>query len=65
MNEHTDAAEHARALAALRRKEPRRCAVCGRDFVATPRRLYCSTSCKLKAQYQRRKMRAAAERSTP
>lgn len=48
--------ELARALGSLPKiKRERVCAVCGKTFLGTARALYCSASCKLKAQYQRRK----------
>jgi hypothetical protein len=43
----------ARLLAGLRRQEPRVCVVCGTEVVATTRRQYCSTLCRLKADYAR------------
>jgi hypothetical protein len=43
----------ARLIAGLRRRESRTCAVCGTEVVATTRRQYCSTPCRLKADYVR------------
>ena len=43
----------ARLIAGLRRQEPRTCEVCGTEVVATVRRQYCSTPCRLKADYVR------------
>ena len=47
-------ADHARALAARRRQIERECAVCGRRFVGTARRRYCTLSCSARAYRQRR-----------
>jgi hypothetical protein len=47
------ASDAARLLASLRRHEPRVCAVCGTEVIATTRRLYCSSPCRLKADYLR------------
>jgi hypothetical protein len=46
-------ADHARALAARRRRVERECPVCGRRFTGTTRRRYCSPSCSVKAYRQR------------
>jgi endogenous inhibitor of DNA gyrase (YacG/DUF329 family) len=46
--------EAARRLASLRRRQEATCPICGRSFVRITKALYCSTSCKQKAQYRRR-----------
>ena len=65
MEQDTNASEHARALAARRRKAPGRCVVCGKEFVATSRRAYCSKNCKNHAEYERRNARRQREEHQP
>ncbi len=45
----------ARYWAAQRRQVPGRCAVCGAEFVATTRRMYCSNRCAVRAYRQRKR----------
>ena len=47
-----------RELAALRRRVKVKCLVCGTEFTATPRRMYCSARCNV-AAYRERKRREA------
>jgi hypothetical protein len=47
----------ARALAALRRRHRKACAVCGKGFKAIATARYCSNACKQRAKYQRNKER--------
>jgi predicted nucleic acid-binding Zn ribbon protein len=48
-------------LASQRKRGPRACTVCGKEFIATSRARYCSTSCKLKAYRERRRNDPFAE----
>lgn len=45
-------AEIARAIAAQRRRVSVTCATCGEVFEGTVRARYCSTNCRVKANYQ-------------
>jgi predicted nucleic acid-binding Zn ribbon protein len=45
----------ARALAALRRRHRKNCAVCGKGFTAIKTARYCSNACRQKAKYERAK----------
>jgi hypothetical protein len=53
--------KHAAALlASQRRRVEHTCPVCSTMFEATTRAVYCKTTCKLKAQRERRAARAGA-----
>jgi predicted nucleic acid-binding Zn ribbon protein len=47
----------AKALAALRRRHRKNCAVCGKGFTAIKTARYCSNACRQKAKYRRSKQK--------
>ena len=51
----------ARLMVAARKRQQGTCPICGATFERLPKAIYCSTSCKLKAQYRRRKERQQDE----
>lgn len=51
----TDKSEIARQLAALRPMKTVQCPVCGKEVTGQGRRTYCSTACRVKASYVRRR----------
>ena len=57
-----DTSEAARALAALRRKEPKPCAWCGRGFEDYRHVRYCGLPCKQAAYRDRHREELAARR---
>jgi hypothetical protein len=55
-------ADHAKALAAQRRRQEGSCLVCGTEFVGTTRRRYCSRACADRAFYALNRERIADRR---
>ncbi len=56
------ASELARALAAQRRRLPKTCAVCGREFVGMTKSRYCSNACRVHAYQERKRPELNARR---
>ena len=50
-----DRSEIGRQLASLRPKKEVTCPVCGKVVTGQGRRTYCSTACRVKASYERRR----------
>ena len=55
-------AEAGRIIAAARRTGPQACTICATVVIATSRRRFCSTPCRLKADYARHAERRKANR---
>ena len=58
-NDTNDVSEAARRLGAQRRIVEGNCAVCGKPFTGTRKRLYCSHNCAQKAHWAAKKAKGA------